>query len=177
MDELAHLRKLLDDDPAFEQEVSTALGDELEFLVSNPPITAETVRVNGAAQSSPGDYDVVDVNGVPAKVVFVSPPPADARVEVSYTRQTWSDDELQSYLDLAAVDWAEQAGKVYRAGIMAIDGLLTGAATALDFGPPQEGGVEMTSVFSRLITLRSTLAQALASEGARPFVLDPSTER
>lgn len=151
------LRKLVEDEPVEESEISTADGVESDFFVSNPPISVgtEAVKVNGAATTA---YTVVQQRAVS----FVSPPPANAQVLIRYTRQTFTDDELDHYLGIAGGEWTSQAGRVYRAAVYAIDSLMAGAATALDFGAGAES-FSMTSVWARLQQLRQMYVASLES--------------
>lgn len=174
MTTLEHLRNLLEDNPAPEHEISIATGDESEFFVSNPPITNGVVKLDGLVQTLGVDYTIGLVSGVAIKIVFNSLPVAGTKVEIEYTRQTWTDAELLAYLGLATIDWAgSPVGIVYQAAILALDSTLTGAATALNFGAGDENA-DMASVFDRLTRLRAVLSGHLAAEARRPLLLAPS---
>jgi hypothetical protein len=165
--ELQLLRLLLEDNPAPEAEVATSAANETEFMVSNPPIGtgSETVRVDGIEKASPADYDVAASRD---RIVFVTAPGVNKKIEVEYTRQTWPDEELDAYLVWAAADWDDNSvEKVRQAGVYAIDTLLVGAATGLNF---QAGDIseDLVSVWQRLIQLRQEWSIWLEQRFDRP---------
>jgi hypothetical protein len=84
--------------------------------------------------------------------------------------QTYTDAALDFYLAEAGRDYAEPRQVVYRAAVLALDSMLTGAATALNFGAGAEN-FDMASVFDRLTRLR---AIAASETTARPGVYAPS---
>jgi hypothetical protein len=175
LSDLQRLRLLLEDMPAAEHELAIASGTDAEFFVSNPPVRedSEEVRVDGVVQQSPADYIMGPKRD---RIRFVTAPSEGAKVELLYARETFSDDELEAFLELAGADWAEGTiGHVYKAGVLALDSVLRGSATALDFsvGGGQAPG-ELTSVFDRLIRWRAVLSQQLAAESARPMLVEPS---
>lgn len=175
LSDLEHLRKLIEDEPAWEAETATAAASETEFFVSNPPVSeaSEEVRVDGVVKATPADYVIGDRLD---RIIFAVPPGADAQVQVSYARQTFADEELDAFLELAGADWAPgTVGRIYRAGVLTLDALLTGAATALDFSPGGGDAPEqLTTIFDRLVRWRAVLSQQLAAESARPFLITPT---
>lgn len=162
------LRKLLEDDPAAEYEASTADGEQIDFYAANPPMSGDvTVRLNAGAQSTPADYLVSE----DARYIrFNVAPAADARVELTYFRQMWPNEELQHYLDQAALEWDEDRFRVYQAGIYAIDSLMMGAATGLNFTEGRQN-FDIVSVWDRLQRLREILETYLETAGAAPALI------
>ncbi len=69
---------------------------------------------------------------------FDAPPAANANVTISYSRQTFTDAQLDHYLAEAGRGYSEPRQVVYRAARLTCDALLTGAATALNFGAGSE---------------------------------------
>lgn len=126
------------------------------------------VTLNGSPQTAGTHYTQPDV----ATVLFAAPPPASAHIVMTYSRQLFQTLELESYLAVASEDHDRQVERVYRAGILAVDSLLIGTATALSFGAAGSKA-DMPSVFDRLATLRAAFAAALAGEAARPRVIQP----
>jgi hypothetical protein len=170
--ELGWLRRLMEDAPAV--EVETAVGDGVErlFLVRNPPMTAtsEVVTVNGATQDLGTDYTITaEADGV----LFVTAPPLNATVTIQYSRQSFTDDELTQYLTQAALDYTSTRNRVYQAAIYAIDALMVGAATALNWGAGAES-FDMVSVWERLQRIRELFQMRLevgVSAESSAFVL------
>jgi len=155
------LRQLLEDEPSTMLDSTAASGTDTDFYVGSPPITAGsvTVAVNGSLITS---FTIVDA----AVVRFASPPAEGASVTIRYGRQTFADVDLDFYLSQARLDYSELRQIVYRAAVLALDSLLTGAATALPFGAGSET-FDMVSVFDRLTKLRSIAASETT---ARPSV-------
>jgi hypothetical protein len=149
---LLWLRRLIGDLALTEAELITAPGGTSEFFVSNPPIAgAPTVSVGGVPQTTPGGYSYTTYS-----VSFPAPPSAGSEVVIRYGRTTFDDVELESYVTSAMTDhgYVQVNHIVYRAAISAIDTLLVGAATSLDFGSGQET-FSLSSVFTRLMALRA----------------------
>ena len=160
------LRRLLEDEPSREFETAAADGATREFRLANgPPLEGSlTVAVDGAATTA---YTQPE----PDTVRFIATPAADAQVTFRYSQQTFSDAELDHYLGEAERDWGTAGGaQVYRAAMYAVDALLAGGATAINFGSGNES-FDMASVFDRLLRLRSSFAAALAGEASRPALL------
>jgi hypothetical protein len=159
MAELDWLRRLMEDAPAV--EIESAVGDGVEKLynVRNPPMTAasEIVIVNGTTLATPAGYVVTqELDGV----VFATAPAAGHQVTIQYSRQTFSDAELSEYLTQAGAYHTSEPNRVYQAAIFAIDSLMIGAATALNWGAGAEN-YDMVSVWQRLQQIRSLFQQRL----------------
>jgi hypothetical protein len=148
--QLTWIRALIDDRGNPEVEISNANGTQTEFFVAAPPISTATVTVNGAPLTPGTDYTIPPTND---EVILTTPPAINSQVVVRYVRQTFSDDELNGYLDSAGQDFVKDRHIVYQAAIWAVDTLLSGTATAFDFGAGQES-FQFSGVFSRLIQLR-----------------------
>lgn len=160
---LAWLRRLLEDQG--ERHVESAVAGGPEFYVRNPPMSAdppEVVSVAGGVRTAGVHYDAY-----PDRIVFRAgfEPPVNAMVQISYTHQTFPDAELQDYLAAAqsTLGVTDQHLVVYRAAVFAIDALLMGTATSLRFGAGAED-FDMPSVHARLLELRRTYLEAVATE-------------
>lgn len=157
--ELAWLRRLLGDQQVPQIETAVASGADTDFYVQTPPITSGTVTVT--IDNVPN----VAFTVLQERAVRILPAPvAGAAVVIAYERQTFTDAELNEYLGYAGANW-EGPSKVYQAAVYAIDSLLMGAATALDFGAGAEA-YNMTSVWSRLSQLRALYVDWLNSDSA-----------
>src|SRR4051812_23012631 len=139
MTDLERLRGLLEDEATDEVEVATGDGSTTVFAVRNPRAADDpttTVSVDGADLVRGVTFFVTD-NG--RTITLVPAPPAGAQVIIRYRRQSFTDAELTDYLARAALDWgAGTVGLIYRAGLLALDTLLLGTATAVDFGADSE---------------------------------------
>ena len=156
-EQLAWLRDLLEDNPTEEIEAVTGDGGTRSYTVSNPPMTADSLKVlvDGEQKTLGTDYTVPDAQ----TISFAQAPAAGTHVVFQYGRQLFSDAELTRYLTTAGEKYTDPPCNssdihVYRAAIFAIDALLVGAATALRFGAGAED-FDMPSVFERLLSLRS----------------------
>lgn len=160
--QIAWVRKLIEDTPLARVEQMVAPGGTPEFYVERPPMIDGTVSVllNGADQVLGADYTVEDAGRT---IRFSAAPPADAMVTVKYSRQRFSDDDLKVFLDASDAAAETDAARVYGASVAAIDTLLLGAATALDFGAGAET-FGMSSVFNRLMQLRSLYESRMDDE-------------
>jgi hypothetical protein len=157
MTSLQWLRKLLEDEPSTEMDIAYGDGEDREFVVSNPPATSEVVRLNGVPQALNTHYVMIVRNSQPIGIRFNAAPAQDARVDIEYTRQTWGDTELATYLTGAEQNWITgSVESVYAAACYAVDTLLMGAATALNFGAGEES-YDMVSVWQRLVQLRTEI--------------------
>jgi hypothetical protein len=83
---------------------------------------------------------------------------------------TWDDAELGHYLLQAAETWTADRHIVYQAVVYAIDSIMMGAATALNFGAGQEN-FDMVSVWQRLQQWREMIVQWLETEAAQPALV------
>lgn len=162
--DLEWLRKLIEDEPRMEVETAAASGTERDFFVANPPIVTGSVAVavNGLTLAET-EFSVVD-NRI---IRLVTVPALDAQVTIEYSHQTFSDRELEHYLTQAKLEFADQRYYVYRAAMYAIDTLMVGLATALDFGAGAET-FNMSSVHARLSQMRASYAQHLTEGDDRP---------
>jgi hypothetical protein len=164
MSELTWLRRLVEDQARTEVEQAVASGQETRFYLSNPPVTGNVVvAVDGVTKTADADYFVEDAR----LVRFALAPNAGSNITIQYDRQTFTDEELTEYLTAAALRFTGVA-QIYTAAIYAIDSLLVGAATALDFGAGAET-YNMSSVFARLQSLREMymerVTEAIEGEG------------
>ena len=152
------LRRLLEDLPLFEADSAAGDGTRTEFAVTKPPITTDSavVSVDGQAVTA----FTVERDAV---VRFTTAPAAGANVVIAYQRQSFADDELDFYLEQATVRFADSDHQVYRAAIYAIDALLMGTATALNFGAGAEN-FDMVSVHTRLVALRNMYLEQILRE-------------
>jgi hypothetical protein len=169
--DLEWLRRILEDVLSEEAEAATADGESREFRVANPPIAAGTLTVfkNSVQLATPADYLLLP----DARTIrFATTPNVNDALLFKYANLTFDDAELLHYLAVAALDWDSQTGRVYRAAVLALDSLLTGAATSLRFGAGSEER-DLPSVFDRLAQWRAMLAQELAAQAARPALFDP----
>ena len=136
--QLLWLRRLLDDMGSLEVERMTASGNQTEFFVRAAPINSAgqlAVQVAGQTMTQGTDYQLAPEGD---SIILTDTPPLGASVMVRYTRQTWADDELSLYLSQAALEYTADRHIVYQAGIYAIDTLMSGTATAMDFGEGQQ---------------------------------------
>lgn len=165
------LRKLLEDPPVTESEIAVADGKQLVFAVSNPPMIAATifVGINGTLQKEGTDY-TVDPSFT--KIVFPigKAPPAEAQVEIQYNRQTWSDEELDHYLEQANTEWYAERHVVYQAFIYAAETLLMGTATGLTFGSGDEK-FDIPSVYERLVKRVDKVREWLEMQKDEPYMV------
>lgn len=155
------LRKLLEDTPRVATETATADGNERSFYVSHELLMLEpppTVLVDGVVQvREAGDYTITaERDGI----ILSVKPVVGTIVNVRYFHQSWEDDELDIYLAAAANMYSDDQEIVYAAAIFAIDTLLVGASTALNFGAGAES-FDMVSIFNRLVQLRAVFQQHL----------------
>ena len=145
------LRRLLDDNGAREVEESTAFAGQVEFFIAAPPmLLPPVVTVNGIVISESGNWSV------PAtldEVIFAAAPGEGRTVGIRYAQQTWTNQELETYLEEANTEYVEARHVIYRAAILAIDTLMPGMALAFDFGEGAEN-FSFSSTFSRLMQLR-----------------------
>jgi hypothetical protein len=153
--ELEWLRRLVEDSGTRKVERLVASGVETDFYVQNTPVVDASVLVT--VEGEPGeDYEVVD-----GRIVrFSDPPPEGTDLAIYYEWRAFSDEELDFYLAQAAMV-RTGAAKVYQAAAYAIDTLLLGAATALDFGAGAET-YNMSSIFQRLTGLRTAYEERIA---------------
>jgi hypothetical protein len=107
------------------------------------------------------------------EVIFLAPPGAGAAVMIRYTRQTWTDNELEGYLEEARSEYVQTRHVVYRAGILALDTMAPGLAIAFDFGAGEET-FSYTKAFDNLMTLRDKWEQWLEQnvEEGRLYIED-----
>lgn len=168
------LALLLENGPSQEVEAVTGDGVSRDFTVANPPISAALeVALDGAIQVLTTNYTQPDDR----TVRFVTAPPADSHIVLSYSHEIFSAAELDAYLLAAAEHWdplTQRAGLVYHAAQLAIDALLTGAAIALSFG--NDAQADTPSIFDRLARLRAILGMQVSAEAARPIVFEPPPE-
>jgi len=170
MTELEHLRALLDDAPTFETDIATSVGGTTVYQVRNPPLTdSAEVRVDGVQLTRDASFFITDGGKT---ITSHSPWPPGATITIRYTRQTFTDAELAGYLALASAEYDTHVGRVVAAAVFALDTLLTGSASALNFGAGSET-FDMVSVFDRLARLRAMLLQTLADERLRPRLFAP----
>jgi hypothetical protein len=148
---LLWLRRMCDDLAVTEADIIQAPGVSTEFFVTSPPIVQmPMVSLAGIPMFSPGDFSWTSYS-----IIFTVAPPAGQMITVRYSRTTFDDVELESYITAAQEEYIADRHVVYKAAIYAIDTLLTGFASALDFGSGQES-FSLSSVFTRLNLLRST---------------------
>lgn len=167
-DPLTWLRRLVSDVSLIKVDLITAPGGVTEFFASNPPILDPvTVTVDGVPVD-PSEYTVTD-----SSIVFDSAPAAQAQITFRYARTTFSDDELEGYLAVAAEQYDDDLEIVYRAAILALDTVLVGAGTALDVGSGQET-LALSSIFNRLTDLRTAWVAELTAQEARPRTFIPA---
>jgi hypothetical protein len=160
---LSWLRRLLEDVPRVKLDSAYADGERTDFYVTNPPAANTLVAVNGQLKALATDYDLIDDRGVR----FLVAPATDAQVVIQYERQTWPDDELDHYIEQALQEWDLDRHVVYRAAIYAIDTLLIGLATGMNFGAGAEA-FDIASVFARMQQLRALFLQQLAAAMDEP---------
>jgi hypothetical protein len=156
------LRRLLDDRGTPQLEQAVASGQQVEFFVRAPPIVGQpTVLVNGVSTTE------FTVDSYGDEVILSTAPPLGTSVLIRYIRTTWPDEELSDYLNSAASLWGQNQSSlvVYQAGIYAIDGLMAGSATAMDFG---EGlrDFRFSQTFGELLQLRTYWQQQVDDKGA-----------
>lgn len=164
--DLQWLRKLIEDELTTENESSAASGAETTFFVGNPPIIGTpTVGVNGVPKQNPADW-----TNTSRYVVFGTAPAANATVTIQYDRQSFTDDELNHYLTQAQLDFDDQRLYVYQAAVYAIDSMLLGASTALNFGAGAEN-YDMVSVWNRLTKLREMYMTYISDAASNDPVL------
>lgn len=170
--DLARLRALLEDVPGWQVETAAGTGSNRDFYFANPPALqtpALVVALNGVVLATPADYVVSTERD---RVTLTTAPPAGSMVAMKYARQTFNDDELLGFLSEAAVDWPAGVGRTYRAAAFALDTLLMGVATALNFGAGAET-FDVAGVHERLERVRAQFAAELSRQAARPAVLAP----
>lgn len=163
--QLFWLRKLLDDTGSLELEHMTASGQQTEFFVRAAPINTGgplAVQVAGQTMTQGADYTVGPESD---SIILTDAPPLGSSVTIRYTRQTWPDTELTMYLSQAATEYFADRHIVYKAGVYAIDTLMSGAATAMDFGEGQQY-FRFSGTFDALSTLRS-IWQAWVEDNAQ----------
>lgn len=163
--QLLWLRRLLDDMGSLEVDQMTASGSQTEFFVRAAPINTNgsvAVQLAGETLDLGSDY-VIGPEG--DSIILDDPPALGTSVTVRYTRQTWADDELNLYLTQAATEYVADRHIVYKAGVYAIDTLLAGTATAMDFGEGQQY-FRFSGMFDALTSLR-TIWQAWLAENAQ----------
>jgi hypothetical protein len=174
MTDMAWLRKLLDDEQSMQAEIVEGDAATQTFMVRNPPVPdsdATTVTVAGQPMARGSDFIVSD--GGRSITLLGTPPGNGVAVVIRYPSQLWTDDELETYLAEAALKvgvartataTGPETGRqeyLYRAGVMAIDTLLSGTATGLNFGAGSET-FDVASVFQRLMDLRKEWLDWLA---------------
>lgn len=164
--DLEWLRKLIEDEQTTENESSAASGSETTFFVGNPPIIGvPVVGVNGVPKAEPADF-----THTARYVAFTAAPAANSTVTIQYERQSFPDAELEHYVEQAKLDFSDQRLYVYQAAIYAIDSMLLGASTALNFGAGAEN-YDMVSVWNRLTRLRDMYAKYISDAADRDPVL------
>lgn len=166
MTDLTWLRKLLNDTNTSEVEVTDGNGTTTTFLVRNPPVPDDDttkVTVAGEQLARGSEFYVTDSG----RSITIPAAPADgAQIVITYSSQLWDDDELQTYLQEATKHrdpLLERPNYIKTAGIMAIDTLLSGTATGLDFGAGAET-FNISSVFQRLMALRDAWRAQLTQD-------------
>jgi hypothetical protein len=157
------LRRLLEDAPRVEQDSAAADGVQVDFYVSNPPITGDVAVLVDTAAVDPSLYAAIDTRGVH----FFTAPTEGSTVTVQYLTQTWPDGELAHYIEQGRADWNTDRDVVYQAAIYAIDSLLLGMAASLEFGAGAEQ-FNLPGVYQRLMELRAMFAEVLVQSSDQP---------
>lgn len=166
--EIVWLRKLLEDPVAYQQELVSATGTQLVFLVRNPPIVKGTdkVYVNGLAKVNGTDYTIEEGR----KIVFKAPAPGlDEEIQIEYGHQTWEDEELELYLEQANKEWYQERHVVYQAFIYAVESIMFGLATGLNFGSGDEK-FDIASVYTRLTERVDKVRAWLEQQKDEPYL-------
>src|SRR5437764_11688338 len=92
------VRTLLNDVGMVERELATASGLDTIFYVQKPAmlaVPAPTVAVNGVVLTAGVDYIITPDSDA---IAFVNRPAQGEQVSITYKRQTFADDELDTYL-------------------------------------------------------------------------------
>ena len=166
---LAALRLLLEDLAKVEAEVLVTPGQTSEFFVSNPPIVSTpTVNLAGVPLSCPAEFGFSDFS-----VTLVTAPAAGQKLTIRYRRRTFPDAELERYVAQALEEHDRDVAVLYRAAIYALDSLLVGAASALDFGSGQET-FQLSSIHTRLTQTRALWLAEVDAQAHRPRTFAPA---
>jgi hypothetical protein len=151
----AWVGRLLENVPHLQRQAFTGDGATTTFILRSAPVLAlpMTVIVNGAPVVS-GTGWTFNANA-PRELTFAEPPGLGAAIQLQWFNTLWDQYELAYYQRQARLDYFDDRGVVYQAALYALDVVLLGAATALNFGSGQEN-FDFQSVFTRLETLRTT---------------------